>query len=197
MTTTVDWPQLTLLTLRDPKAAAAEIMSWQLPRDALWMAAIVVAIAGTIMSTLTNFVMPLPEPFTDLFPNPIMLFLAMAGGFVLTVNVLFWTGRAIGGSGDLNDLLALLVWMQALRATAQLLILICVLVTPFLTGFLVLLVGIATIWVFLNFLSVGLQLNSLLKAVLVVFAAALALSLGVSLLLSMIGVSAIGVPANV
>ncbi|WP_298918325.1 YIP1 family protein [uncultured Roseobacter sp.] len=197
MISAVNWPQLGVLTLRDPKAAAAEIMSWQLPRPELWMAAGVIAIISTIFSTLSNMILPLPAPYTDLFPSPFTLFTFIAGGFVLTVNVLFWTGRALGGTGEMGDLLALLVWLQALRAAAQFLLLICVLLIPALSGFLLLFIGIATLWVFLNFLSVGLQLNSLAKAVLVLLVSIVALSMGVSLLFSLIGISAIGVPANV
>lgn len=197
MISAVNWPQLALQTLRDPKAAAAIIMSWQVPRTELWMAAAVIAIVSTFMSTLSNVLIPVPDPLAAMVANPFTLFMIIAGGFVVTVHALFWTGRAMGGSDDMSDLLALLVWMQTLRAAAQVAILLCVLLLPALAGFLVLIVGVATIWIFLNFISVGLQLNSLARAVLVLLAGALAMSLGFSLLLSMIGVSALGVPTDV
>lgn len=197
MISTVNWPQLALLTVRAPKEAAAIIMSWQLPRTELWMAAALVAILSTFMSTLSNALLPVPEPLASMVNNPFTLVMIVAGGFVVTVHALFWTGRAMGGSEDMNDLLALLVWLQVLRAVAQAIILLSVLLVPALAGFLVLIVGIATIWIFLNFISVGLQLNSLMKAVFVLLAGAVAMSLGFSLLLSMIGVSALGVHANV
>lgn len=197
MIQSVNWPQLAVLTLRDPKAAAAVIMSWQVPRDALWMAAAVVAIISTFMSTLSNIMIPVPDPIAGLVANPFTLFMIIAGGFVVTVHALFWTGRVMGGTDDMNDLLALLVWMQVLRAVAQVLVLLSVLLAPVLASFLVLIVGVTTIWVFLNFISAGLQLNSLLRAVLVLVAGALAMSLGFSILFSMIGVSAMGVSAHV
>ncbi|WP_299827536.1 YIP1 family protein [uncultured Roseobacter sp.] len=197
MISTVNWPQLALLTVRAPKEAAAIIMSWQLPRKELWMAAALVAILSTFMSTLSNMLLPVPEPLAGMVNNPFTLFMIVAGGFVVTVHALFWTGRAMGGSDDMSDLLALLVWLQILRLAAQVLVLLSVLLIPVLAGFLVLIVGIATIWIFLNFISVGLQLNSLMKALFVLLAGAVAMSLGFSLLLSLIGVSALGVPANV
>ncbi|WP_299783320.1 YIP1 family protein [uncultured Roseobacter sp.] len=197
MISTVNWPQLALLTVRTPKEAAAIIMSWQLPRKELWMAAALVAILSTFMSTLSNMLLPVPEPLAGMVNNPFTLFMIVAGGFVVTVHALFWTGRAMGGSDDMSDLLALLVWLQILRLAAQVLVLLSVLLIPVLAGFFVLIVGIATIWIFLNFISVGLQLNSLMKALFVLLAGAVAMSLGFSLLLSLIGVSALGVPANV
>ena len=197
MISTVNWPQLALLTVRAPKEAAAIIMSWQIPRAELWIAAAVVAIASTFMSTLSNMLIPMPDPLAVMVANPFTLFMIIAGSFVLTVHALFWTGRAMGGSDDMSDLLALLVWMQTLRAAARVLVLLSVVLVPPLAGFLVLIVGVATIWVFLNFISVGLQLNSIMRAVLVLLVGALAISVGLSLLLSMIGVSALGVSANV
>lgn len=197
MISDVNWRALAVQTLRDPKSAAAEIMSWQIPRTELWMAAAVVAILSTFMSTLSNAMMPVPEPIAGLVDSPFTLFMIIAGGFLVTVHAIFWTGRMLGGSDDMDDLLALLVWMQVLRAVAQVLILLTVLLMPFLASFFVLFVGIATLWVFLNFISVGLQLNSLLRALLVLIAGAVAMSLGFSILFSMIGVSALGVPANV
>lgn len=197
MISTVNWPQLALMTIRAPKEAAAIIMSWQLPRTELWLTAALVAILSTFMSSLSNMLLPVPEPLAGMVNNPFTLFMIVAGGFVVTVHALFWTGRAMGGSDDMSDLLALLVWLQFLRLAAQVIVLLSVLLVPVLAGFLVLIVGIVTIWIFLNFISVGLQLNSLMKAVFVLLAGAVAMSLGFSLLLSMIGVGALGVPANV
>lgn len=194
---TISWPQLALQTLRDPKSAAAEIMSWQIPRGVLWMAAALIAIVSTFMSTLSNIVIPVPDPLSAMVANPFTLFMIIAGGFIITVHALFWAGRAIGGAEDMSDLLALLVWMQTLRAAAQVAIIISVLLVPVLASFLVLFVAVATIWVFLNFISVGLHLNSLMRAFFVLIAGALAMSLGLSILLSMIGVGAMGVPSNV
>ncbi|MCV3270858.1 YIP1 family protein [Roseobacter sinensis] len=194
---TVNWPQLALLTLRDPKSAAAEIMSWQIPRAVLWMAAALVAIVSTFMSTLSNIVIPVPEPLANMVSSPFTLFMIIAGGFIITVHALFWTGRAIGGAEDMSDLLALLVWMQTLRAAAQVAIVIAVLMVPPLASLLVLFVAVATLWVFLNFISVGLHLNSLMRAFFVLIAGALAMSVGLSIVLSMIGVGSLGVPSNV
>ncbi|GFE48253.1 hypothetical protein So717_00060 [Roseobacter cerasinus] len=194
---TVNWPQLALQTLRDPQSAAAEIMAWQIPRPVLWMAAALIAIISTFMSTLSNMVMPVPEQLQALISSPFTMLMIVAGGFFLTVHALFWSGRAFGGSEDMSDLLALLVWMQTLRVGAQAVIVVTMLLVPVLASFLVLFVGVATIWVFVNFISVGLNLNSLLRAVLVLVMGGLAMSVGLALILSMLGLNGLGVPSNV
>lgn len=188
---TVNWPQLAVQTLRDPKSAAAEIMSWQVPRVVLWMAAALVAILGTLLSTLSGAM--IPEAQAAVVISPFARFMTIAGAFVITVHGLFWIGRAFGGAEEMDGLLALLVWLQALSIAAHIAIMVSAFLAPALAAFMVLFVVVATLWILTNFISVGLQLNSLLRAFLVL----LVISVGFSIILSMFGVNAVGVPSNV
>jgi hypothetical protein len=103
----------------------------------------------------------------------------------------------LGGRGRIEDLMVLLLWLQAMRAVAQGAVLVMLLLAPILASFLVLIIAVATIWVFVNFISIGLHLDSIVRGVVVLVVAALALIVGMSFLLSLIGVSALGVPLNV
>ena len=103
----------------------------------------------------------------------------------------------MGGRGELYDFMTLLLWLQVLRTAAQALILASLFLVPVLGGFLSLFVFVATLWIFINFISVGLQLDSLWRAVFVLIVGAVAFMIGLSFLLSLIGVSAVGVPSNV
>ena len=197
MMSAVNWPNLAILTLRDPKAAAAEIMAWQIPRDILWTGVVLVAIINTILSTVSDMLFPIPSPLDGIMANPLTLFAIAAVGFVATIYVLFWSGRLFGAKGGMDDLLVLLLWLQFLRAGAQVAVLVTLMVAPFLATILVLVIGIATIWIFLNFVNIGLHLNSMVRAVMVMGAGVIALALGLSMLFSLIGVDFIGVPSNV
>jgi hypothetical protein len=194
MVSTQSLKDLALLTLRTPKEAADQIISMSFSRDVLWSAVAVVAIINTILSSLSNMILPVPEPLAGIVANPFMFFFVIAGSMVLTVHALYWTGRMMGGQGDLGGLLSLIVWLQILRTVAQFTILVTVLVAPFIASFLVLIVSAATLWIFLNFVSVGLQLNSLARAFVVIVVGGIALILGLSFFLSLIGVTAMGVP---
>lgn len=197
MTAAVSWPALAVLTLRDPKQAAALIMGMDLPRDVLWTAVALVAVLNTILSSVSNMIFPVPAPLAGLVTNPLVFFVIVLGGLLLTVYSIFWVGRMLGGQGEVGDLLALIVWLQVLRTVAQVAVLVALVAAPVLASFLVLIAGVATIWIFVNFVNVGLQLNSAMLAVVVVILGAVVLIIGLTIFLSAIGVSSIGVPPNV
>ena len=197
MTPSPTLPELALITLRDPRAASAVILSWDVPKEAIWTAIALVSVIVTILSTLSNMLFPVPAPLSVIVGNPFVYFMVVAGGFVATVHAIYWTGRMMGGRGPVEDLMVLLLWLQALRATAQVGVLIMLILAPVFASFLVLFVAAATLWVFVHFISVGLQLNSVLRAVVVLFVGAAVLIIGVSFFLSLIGISALGVTPNV
>lgn len=197
MTRTTTLPELFVLTLRDPHAAADIVLGWNLSKEAMWTAIALVSVIVTILSTVSNIILPVPAPLNAIVGNPFMYFVIAAGGFVATVHAIYWTGRMLGGRGRLEDLMILLLWLQAMRAVAQVVVLVTLLIAPILASFLVLIIAVATIWVFINFISIGVHLNSMVRAVVVLVVAALALVVGLSFLLSLIGVSALGVPTNV
>lgn len=197
MTPMMSFPALAVLTLRDPKEAAAQIMGMNLPRDVLLLAVALVAILNTILSSVSDMIFPVPPPLNALVANPFVFFVIVAGGLLLTVYAIFWTGKMLGGEGEVADLLALIVWLQVLRSVAQVAVLVALIAAPFLAGFLVLIAGIATIWIFVNFVSAGLHLNSLLRAFVVVLLGGIALVIGLTMFLSAIGLSSMGVPASV
>lgn len=197
MTPSPTLPELALITLRDPRAASEVILGWNVPKEALWTAIALVSVIVTILSSLSNMLFPVPAPLGAIVGNPFTYFLVVAGGFIAMVHAIYWTGRMMGGRGAVEDLMVLLLWLQALRATAQVGVLILLVLAPIFASFLVLIVAAATLWIFVHFISVGLQLHSVLKALIVLFVGAAVLITGLSFFMSLIGVSAMGVPFNV
>lgn len=197
MTRTPTFPELAVLTLREPYQAAQIILGWKLPNEAIWTAIALVSVVITILSSLSNLMFPVPAPLSAILGNPFMYFLIAAGGFIATVHAIYWTGRMLGGTGTLEDLMVLFLWLQGLRAAAQVVVLITMMIAPVLASFIVLFVAVATLWVFVHFINIGLHLNSIMRAVVVLVVGATALIIGLSFFLSLIGVSAEGVLLNV
>ncbi len=180
-------------TLRDPRAAATRIMSWKFDRQALWTALALVAIVNAfvvlLLVELSGSAMPMPG-YTK---SPLALFMLIAGLMVLFVHAMYWAGLTVGGSGTLNDILAVLVWFQALRAAAQLGIVVVSLAIPSLGLLMSLVVAIWGFWILLNFIAVALNLSSVGHSLLVLFIAGVGLVLGLGLLLALIGLGGQGV----
>ena len=112
---------------------------------------------------------------------------------VLYVHALSWVGRAMGGQGTIEPLLAAVVWLQALRLCAQLGILLLTVALPPLALLASFVVTFWGLWILLNFVAELLQLPGLFHAAAVLAGAALGVLLGLGLLLSLIGLTAQGV----
>lgn len=196
MTTQTNWQSLVVQSVTNPKAVAERVLSWRLEPQVLWQGMALVAIVNAILSTLSNLIAPVPDALSGLMFSPLVFAIIVAAGLVGTVAVLTWIGGVLGGTGGFNDMLALLIWLQVLRALAQVVLLVLLLAMPILATFFVLFVTVATLWIFINFVQVGLGLRSIGQAIAVVIAAAAGLVLGLSLLLSLFGISP-GIAAHV
>ncbi len=187
---------LAVETLQSPRTAAQKIITLNLSRDVLWSGLILVACINSILNGVSLF-------FTDfsvlptVLRNPIMFFVIITGLQVLSVHAFYWTGRAIGGQGDLGDVLALLVWIQALQAAAQVVLFVLVLLAPSLAEMIALGVSIFALWLTVNFITEALHFPSLMYAVGTVVLAAVGIAFGLLILVGLIGLGAIGVPSNV
>lgn len=180
-------------TLREPRAAATAIIGWHLDSASLWSAFGLVSIFNTFVILLALQLSEPAVPLPGYFNQPLALFMLVAGTMAVFIHAMYWTGRAVGGKGDLRDLLALIVWFQFLRATAQLGVIALSLLVPVLGLLAALIVAIWGAWIFLNFVAAGLQLASVGHAIIVLLLSAIGLVLGLGLLAGLIGLPAQGV----
>ncbi|WP_370401421.1 Yip1 family protein [Sulfitobacter sp. JB4-11] len=182
-------------TLRQPRLAAEMIMGLGLKRDVLWTA---LALGAALHALVLQLVLSVSEPAMPLpgyMSMPLVLFVLIAGVMVIYVHALHWAARALGGKGELWDMLAVIVWLQLLRATAQLILLVVSLAMPLLGMVLALVVGVWGLWILFNFIAAAGRLPTAGHGIAVVVMAAVGLVLGLSIFLSLIGLSAQGVPS--
>ena len=194
------WLDLALETVRDPQKTAARIMEWNFSRSELYMALLAVSAMNAFLAGVSNVMSPIAAdpatiqavPMLALLQRPLALFVLIAAGLLVSVHALFWGGRLLGGAGTLTDMLVLLTWLQALRAAAQVIILVLTLTVPALAGFVALLVVVTAFWLLLHFISAALRFGSLFRALGVLVAVMAGLLLGLMVLLTLAGVTAGG-----
>ncbi|MEO9573657.1 MAG: YIP1 family protein [Roseobacter sp.] len=194
------WPQLAVDTLRDPKDTAVQIMGWNLDRATLYMALFAVAAVNALLASAPVVLSQggidasarAALPILALLERPIMFFVIVAGTLVVMIQALFWAGRAMGGTGEMTEMMSLIIWLQALRALAQVGILTVGFIAPVLASLVALGLQIVAFWLFLHFISAAMRFNSLLRAFGLLVAVATALFLGMMLLLTLTGFSAGG-----
>ena len=180
-------------SLRDPQSAAQQIMGWGLTRDVLWTALALVAVLNTFVVLLVLQASEPAFPLPSYFERPLALYVLIAGMMAIYVHGMYWAGLAMGGEGTLDDMLALVIWFQVLRAVAQLAIVVLSVLLPALGLLLSLVVAVWGLWVFLNFVAAALHMTSVGRAFVVLVLAAIGLVFGLGILTALIGLVAQGV----
>ena len=187
---------LVVLSLRDPRKAAEQIIGWQLSREALWTALALAAAVNTLIFSVSVVLQP-SAAMPAFFTSPLAMFVLLAGVLVVTTHGLYWTGRALGGTGDFGDMLSLVVFLQVLRIMAQIVIFVVMFVAPGLSLMLSLATGIIGVWILVNFIAAAHRFSSMGRAIGTLLIAMAAIVLGLSFLLSIVGIAAQGVVPNV
>jgi hypothetical protein len=181
------WISLTQTTLRTPSDAAEQVMGLKLPRDVLWTALALVALFNTLAFLLATGVSPQVIPLPVGMEQPFIVYLLLTGMMVLYVNALQWAGCMIGGEGRLDDVLAVIIWFQALRAAAQFLLLLCGLFLPFLSNLLALVVIAWGLWILMSFVKTASRLPSIGHAIGALLLAGVILIIGLGALTGILG----------
>jgi hypothetical protein len=193
----INWGGLVALTLRNPRAAAAQLINWQLPRGVIWMALVLVSCMNAILAGLSELMFPSPVPLPSILMNPLMLFALLAGGLLVTVHVLHWAGRMVGGQGALEDIAIVLTWLQALRAVGQAAVVVLALVSPALAGMFAMAVMFVGLWIMANFIAQALSFASAWKAFGLMVVLMIGFIFGIMVLLAVTGLGVWGLDANV
>ncbi|WP_050931715.1 Yip1 family protein [Aestuariivita boseongensis] len=192
MTLTPSLKDLVVLTIQDPAEAARQLMALKLDRGTLWTAVFLMAVLNTLLAGLNNLLLPGTSPFPGLFDVPAAYFFMVAGGLVLTILAIFWGGRAFGGQGSMEDVMVVIAWLQFMRVLVQAVALVLLLTIPVLSMLLVLAAAFVGLWILVHFVDQAHRFGSLGKAAGVLIAAFVCMVVGLSILLSMIGVGAVG-----
>lgn len=178
---------LAVLTVTDPAAAGRVLLAVRPDSGTLWTALFLVAVLNAILFALSNMIVPMPEDVPVLISSPMIYLGIVLAGLVATVYALLWTGRGLGGRGELASILVLVVWLQALRVGVQAVALVLLLISPALSAILVFAAGLAGVWILLNFINVAHEFGSLGRSAGVLIAALLAMVLALSMVLALVG----------
>jgi len=191
------WRQMVIMSITKPAEAARALMAMQIPSQALWTGLALVAVLNTALFTLSNLLMPGPSPLPAIFNSPILYLAIVMGGLTLTIYGLFFVGRLFGGKGSVADIMVLIVWMQALRVLAQAATLVLVMTVPFLAMIVVFAAALVGVYMLVHFVDQAHRFGSVGRAALVLIASVLAIVVGLSLIVTLIGGPNVGSLPNV
>ena len=188
---------LVTMTLMAPSQAARKILTLHWPRQVLWSGLILAIALNAIVYSFQEFLFPVPHELG--FPKllPLTYFAVMLALQVVFIFALFTTGRWLGGQGNVEDLLVLVVWLQLLQVALQIVMTLLFLVAPLLAGLLNLVATLFGLFIFANFINEAHRLGSIWRAFGVLLMASITIALVLSFILGLAGPSLLGLSANV
>ena len=183
--------RLLVATVRDPAEVARMILGARLPARALWTALALVTVLSVLLVAVLGLVVPVdPTNAPEGRPLTPLTYAALLGAsLVVTVYALHWCARMLGGQGRLEDTLALVVWLQVLLLALQAAQAVLMIALPLLGSLVALATVVIALWVLVNFINVAEGFDNLGRAALTLFAALLAVGVGLSVLLGLVGIS--------
>ncbi|WP_166434000.1 Yip1 family protein [Roseovarius spongiae] len=175
-----------------PRSAAGRILGMGLSAQWLWTALVLMAVLNAIVTLALFQVAPPGDPemmalFGPALRSPLLVAGAIVLSLVMTIFALTWAGRAMGGTGQTADILAIVTWFQALQLVARLAIVLLVFAIPLVGALLSL---VATVWglvIFVAFLDRAHGFANIFKTVGVLVVAVIAILIGLSLIAETIG----------
>ncbi|WP_299356720.1 Yip1 family protein [uncultured Shimia sp.] len=181
-------------TIVAPDNAARVIAGMNLSREAGWMALLLAAILNTLIYFTNIALVPVPDDFwVPIIRTPLTYLVASFSLTVVLVFALFWAGQMLKGQARLPVLVSLVAWLFCVQSAADLLFVALFLFVPMLAGVFSLAAGLYGIWILINFITVAQGFPDRGKAVMTIVLALMGLVVGLSLFLSVTGLTAMGI----
>lgn len=187
---------LVLATLRTPRPTLRRLLALELPTDVLWTALFAIATAAVLLGQVTALVLvPGEETIDSVFlAAPLLMAGIQAVVLVITVFAMHHIGRLMGGAGRLQHSLAALVWLQFVMLAVQIVQTAALLLSPFLAE-VITLAGLGILlWLFTAFVAEVHGFRNLALVFVSILVSAFAISIALTLVLSILGVTITGGP---
>lgn len=191
------WGHLAIATVTDPAGAAGAILALRLPSAALWSALALAAVLNTLMFSASARLFPAPPFMPPFLEVPFAYLGLVALGLVAFILCLTLGGRLFGGTGTLAEVMAVMVWLQYLRLAVQAVALALAVIVPMASMILVVAASAVGLYILLHFIAAAHRFGSILRAAGVVIVALLAMSLALSVLVTLLVASSQGISAHV
>lgn len=180
---------LILRTFVDPRGVAQQLTSRRYDRGTLWSMCLLVIVLSVLFIALGSALFPSVPQAGIPIVTPMSLGVILGSVLIILVFCIYFTGRAMGGTGHFPETLLLMIWHQAVSIALQALQILTMFVAPVLGG-MVSVIGLGfMIFILLHFINVLHGFDNLAKALATLLVALLGMAIGLSIILTLIGVS--------
>lgn len=183
-------------TVTAPREVARLLLSLRLSSEALLTAFALVVVLNALVFSVTLLVVP-SQGDLGLLGDPVVFMAMQAATLGGVIAALYWVGSNLGGQATMGSIAILLIWLQALRVLVQSAFIFVLPLSDMLSGAIMLGASAIGVWIMLNFVDEAHGFSSLGKSAIVLILSLLAMAVGLSMLLALIGVTPNGMNANV
>ncbi len=176
-------------TIMDPRAGAAEVLRLAPPRAALWLGFALMVVASLIMGELVGLLVGMPEEGPLTGQSAIALGLIQGAFLFVIVHAITQIGRLFGGTGEFDDALALITWLQFIFLLVQVVQLAAMVLVPPLAGLITIAALALFFWLLVNFIAVMHGFSSVGQVFLMTLVSFVALIFALSLVLAVLGIT--------
>lgn len=179
-------------TVSNPREGAETILALGLPRQAWWLAFALVIVLSMILGDILYLVAGVSRdgPMTGpLGASPLVMGGLQAAFLYMMAHAITHIGRLFGGTGQLDEALALVVWLQFIFLCVQIVQLIAVLVLPPVAGLITVAALGLFLWLLVNFIATLHGFTSLGLVFVMTILSAFAILFCLSLVLTMLGIT--------
>lgn len=186
-------------TLTDPRQGGRDVVALNLPTQGLWIALMLMAVILSLLVSGLFYISPIPDDELGMmirsspaFQSPLLFALINWGQSVVTVYVLHFVSRMVGGEGKVRDMLSVMIWLQVMTLVlAAVFSLVSLLIPPI--GALCMLLAIFWgLWAVVAFVDAASDFDSMFKALGVCIAGFLAFSFIMTIVASLMAAFGIG-----
>ncbi|MEM9434024.1 MAG: YIP1 family protein [Pseudomonadota bacterium] len=186
------------LSILNPKEGSSTILSFSPGRDVLWSLLLLTAVVSGILSTISAWLLPPPTDIsTQVLLSPLLFTAILTGVMLLTVICTHYIGRGFGGTGQFNESLLIVTWLQLILIAVQVLQIALMLFSPGLAQLLGMVSVALFIWLYVNFVATLHGFSSipfvLVGMIVSMIAVAFGLSLALGLVAALLGLELPGV----
>ena len=173
-------------TITAPRGAARQIIALGITRSTSIMCVIfticitVILFFLDITSSTNSIILPL------LMHHPLVLATVLILGTIWSAFVIGFFGKILGGNDNIDNILVLLAWGQAVQVGFQVMATLIAFLSIQLAALFQLGVFFIYIWIFISFIDVALKFENLFKAFFVTFSGLVAAFISVSMVLSLV-----------
>jgi len=189
-----DFTALLRTTVTDPRQAGAQVIAMNWPLQGLWIALMLVAVLLSLLVSALLQVAGLPDDemgnllrMSPAYRAPLLFALINWAQAVISVVMLHWVGRMLGGRGDLADMLAVMIWLQIVSLVLAISLFAVALILPMIGGLMVLIAFFWGIWATIGLVDAAGRFDNMFRAAGVCAVSVVAVSIVMTVLSALVG----------